>query len=403
MHSDLALDGGPRSLPSPYRDTWRNVTEEDIKGVTKLLEQEVICVPRGGILQEFESRFAAFAGGRYAVATNNGTAALHLALWGVGVRPGTDVLVCDYGFHGMAAAVLCLGARVIPCDCEAQGLTLCPEALAERCTEDTRAILVHHPFGVPADLARIRSACPGIPLVADASHAHGAFLRGAPLACWADATCFSLGLGKPISGGELGCVVTDDAAMRDRMLIFSHVNRVPRDLIENTWKGNAVGLKFRPHPLAMSLALGQLERYPEKLATTRAACVTVEQAYAECGLRPLRPPCDAHRAYMRLVFVVDEQVYGDAGAPAVEAALRAEGVPVEPNHYWPLLQDQPIFQWPDHIGRLAPRPTPVAHAMVPRTVTLAAPVAVPEDVLQGMIAAAAKVRHHRERLVGIIT
>jgi perosamine synthetase len=366
-----------------WRSDWVDIREEDIARVSRQLAAGTATVVSGGVLGRFENAFGAFAGAQYAVAMNSGTSALYAALFAVGVGPGDDVLMPDYAFHGAAAAVLALGARVVPCDVEARGLTFDPADLARAITKQTKAVLVHHPWGIPADLAAIRAAT-GLPIVSDASHAHGATLRGRPLAAWSDITCFSLGYGKLITGGELGCAVTDAPHLADRMMICGHVNRVPRDLEVVQWAGNAVGLKLRPHAVALTLALGQLPRFPEKARLIRATANAIELACERHGLSPLRPPEEAERAYWRVVLQLDPERWTGVETSQVEERLRAAGIPVEPCAYWPLLQNQSLFDWPGHESRILRRACPVAAAIAPRTITLPAPVRLEPETLCGL-------------------
>jgi dTDP-4-amino-4,6-dideoxygalactose transaminase len=215
-------------------------------------------------------------------------------------------------------------------------------------------------------------------IISDASHAHGASYGGRPLAAWADVTCFSLGRFKLVSGGELGCAVTDSVELRDRMLLYGHVNRVPFALRASEWRGNAVGLKFRPHPAALSLALSQLARVEEKLTRSRETCRRLTALFERAGLLPQACAPDAVRSFWKLVFRLGESWDG-VPTRVVETRLRVKGLPVESNHYWPLLQEQAISGWPDYDGLVVRGETPVAHAVVPRTVTLDAPVGLTEE------------------------
>src|SRR5207302_270096 len=89
-----------------------------------------------------------------------------------------------------------------------------------------------------------------------------------PLGVFADVTCASYGKGKLITGGELGAAMTDRADLWDRMLAFCHVNRVPGGLRTGVCRhlSNAVGPKYRPHALALPIALAQMDTYAERLA-----------------------------------------------------------------------------------------------------------------------------------------
>jgi dTDP-4-amino-4,6-dideoxygalactose transaminase len=211
------------------------------------------------------------------------------------------------------------------------------------------------------------------------------------VAAWADVTAFSLGLGKLVTGGELGCAVTDRVELRDRLLVFGHVNRVPRGLEALAWSGNAVGLKLRPHPVACALALGQLGRIDEKLARLHATCQGLMEGLAAAGFVPQAAPAEAERVYWKLVLRLDGGRLSGVATEAVEGALRRAGVPVEENAYWPTLQEQPIFAWPGHEARVLRAPCPVAARVTPRTVTLPAPVTLPPDVTAAVLAAARRV------------
>jgi len=367
-------------LNQTWYNTWQDVTEEDIEKVGKLLSKGTLSIIRGGVLQQFEKRFSSFAGTDFAVSTNNGTSALYCALKAVGVEAGDDVLVCDYGFHAMAAAVVSLGARVIPCDMTVESLTIDPEDLAKKITNKTKTILVHNPWGVPADFDAIRKVT-DLPLISDASHAHGATYKNQPIATYADITCFSLGHSKLITGGELGCAVTNNEKLRDKMLIIGHVNRVPADLKSSDWQGNAIGLKFRPHPVALTLALSQLKRFDEKKQKLIETCSKIEKEFSQYGFIPQRVPEDSERVYWRIVMRLDESKYGGMPTESIEEQLKQGGLPVEANHYWPSLQNQSIFAWPGHEKHIQKAPCSRVQATTPRLITLPAPVVLPDEEL----------------------
>lgn len=372
-----------------WYQSWSDVRDADIERVTKLLRSGTLSVVQGGILERFERSFARFAGVRHALATCNGTAALYAALWAVGVRRGDEVAVCDYGFHGMAAAIVALGAVAVPVDVEAQSLGMDADDLARAIGPRTRAVLIHNPWGVPANYAALREAAGELPLISDASHAHGALVAGEPLAKAANITCFSLGAAKLITGGELGVAVTDDPLLRARMLVFGHTNRAPKGMPEIAWDDNCVGLKLRPHPVALTLAAGQLERFPEKFEKLTSTCAELERGLAAHGLRPQAVREGDRRSYWKLVFELDEQRFAGIETARVEAALRGAGVPVEDNHYWPPLSGSAPLRWPDHQAQLRARACPRTAARVPRLVTLPAPVELASSIIDATITAAA--------------
>jgi dTDP-4-amino-4,6-dideoxygalactose transaminase len=378
-----------------YR-SWSDVQPEDLEKLARALSGGALSVVSGGLLERFERRFAGFAGASHAVAFHNGTGSLHAALRACLVGPGDDVLMCDYGFHGMAAAVLACGARIVPVDCSPQSLCMDPADLARARTPRSKAVLLHNPWGMPADLKALRQAAGGLPLICDASHAHGASYHDSPLGGWADVTCYSLGHQKLISGGELGCAVTSELELRDRMLIEGHVNRVPKDLKSGLWSGNAVGLKMRPHPAAMVLAQAQMGRFADKLARLRRTCARVEALLAPLGLRGQSAEYRHDRVWWRIVLLPDESL-SEQSLGQLRQALKAARIPVEENHYLPVLQHQEIFAWPRHQGLILRRDCPCASRLAPRLITLPAPVELPETAWQELSSVVATVEEEPGR------
>jgi predicted dehydrogenase/dTDP-4-amino-4,6-dideoxygalactose transaminase len=385
--SSLTMISRGNSQPAHNQNkVWRDVQEEDIEAISQLLRNGVLNVVSGGMLEKFEREFAEYTGSAYGVAFCNGTGAIHAALFAVGIRQGDDVLICDYSFHGAAAAVLRLGARIVPVDCLTDSLTMDADDLRRARTPKTKAILVHNPWGVPADYAALRDAAGDLPLISDASHAHGATYLDKPIAHWADITCFSLGQGKLITGGELGIAVTDNLTYRDKMLIYGHVNRVPDDLLGHNWKGNAVGLKLRPHVVAVALARSQLVRYEEKRALTENTCRRIEAALEEVSILPQAQPAGARRVYYKIVSRIDKREYS-CSIREVLAALSKAGLPYERNQYWPLLQHHSLLSWPEYHSLILHRDCPSASNVVPDTICLPAPVVVPEVILSNALVA----------------
>jgi dTDP-4-amino-4,6-dideoxygalactose transaminase len=367
-----------------WQSSWTDFREEDGVELAVALRRGMLQQAVPPVVSLFEKRFAQFSGAQFGLSFCNGTAAIYAALRAVGVQSGNEVLVADYGFHGMAAAILATGARVVPCDIETQNLCFDPEEIDAARSPATRAVLVHNPWGMPANWVALRRVADraGVALIADASHAHGALCEHQPISAFADITCYSLGLRKLISGGELGCAVTSSPELRDRMLIEAHVNRVPQVVTSVPWTGNAVGLKARPHPLAAVLALLQLDRFPEKLARLCRTCAALEDRFEKLGFAPQRSCWGAQRVHWRLVLRVDESRWPGVSLAAMERAFRESGFPVEPNHYWPVLQEQKIFEWPRHAGMLRARACPRAKHAVPRLITLPAPVQLRDDLVQ---------------------
>lgn len=291
-----------------HRDFY-NLGPTSVRNITNLLSTSTLSVVDGGILEDFERKASALFGHRFGVATCNGTAALHLALFAIGLEPGDEVIVPTYAYHAMVTPILQLGGRPVFCDIEECGLTIDVESAKSAVSPRTRAVMVLHPWGNPAHLGKLRQFTNErkLYLISDASHAHGATWCGSPLGTFCDVVCASFGRGKLITGGELGIVSTDESHLRDRMLLFGHVNRVPQGYLTDTYKhiGNAIGIKYRPHPFALQLALDQFDSYPER---SRQLVVHVNELLSEvhrAGLETQHSFAESGRVFWQIAIMAE--------------------------------------------------------------------------------------------------
>jgi len=213
------------------------------------------------------------------VLISSGTAALHSMYVACGLGPGEEVIVPAYTFFATVTPLLHLGATPVLADCDESG-NLDPKDVAQRITGRTRAVVVTHMWGVPAAMAELKAVANehNLMFLEDASHAHGASIDGQRVGSFGRAAAFSMNGPKPLSAGEGGFVLTDDDEVYYRALLHGQYNKrcrneVPRDHELYDYAVTGMGLKFRIHPLAASIALDQLARLDDYLterATTAA-------------------------------------------------------------------------------------------------------------------------------------
>ena len=322
------------STPLSAEDQQRRFYAVDESVFARIMRQvldEELSVVDGGILDEFENASAEFYGARHAVAVCNGTAALHLALFAMELQPGDEVVLPVYGYYAMALPICMLGAKPVFCDINDADLTMDIDDAEAMITPRTRAVIVHQPWGCPADCDRLRELAKkyDVKLIADVSHAQGTLWRGRPLGHYYDYICSSMGKGKLITGGELGVVTAPTDRCRDRMLLYGHVNRVPKGLLTDDYRhiDNAVGIKYRPHPFAMFLALEQMKSYAERSKGCVARARAFEAGLSEIsGFSAFATPEQADRVYWRVPVRLDERL-GDPRE--VAKCLVAQGCPVQ--------------------------------------------------------------------------
>jgi len=243
---------------------------EELAAVERVLRSG--WVMQGPEVAAFEQEFAAFVGAPHACAVSSGTAALHLALLAVGVRPGDEVVTVSHSFIATANSVRHCGATPVFVDIEPDTFNMDPAKVEAAIGPRTRAILCVHQMGMPCDLAAIGAIARrrGLALVEDAACAAGSELRwdgvweriGRP---HGDAACFSFHPRKLITTGDGGMVTTRDAAIDARVRAWR--NHETRD--------GVYGFNYRMTDVQAAIGRVQLGRLPTFVAERRALASTL--------------------------------------------------------------------------------------------------------------------------------
>lgn len=324
-------------------DKFVTITGNLLKQIQTVIENDEISIISGGLLSEFENQIADFNGNEYGLGFCSGTAAIHSALYALGVSSGDEVIVPTYGFHAMVTPILLLKATPVFCDISYD--TLCMEVshIEKVVTERTKGILLLHPWGNVAEMGSLYEYAKqnNLFLLSDASHAHGASYNGRPLGRYADITCSSYGKGKLISGGELGGATTDSDVLWDRMAVFSHVNRVPNALKTDNYLNltNSIGPKYRPHGLSLPLALDQIRSFNTRMKTLLDNIHTLLGIFDKSRLFRLQS-CykNTSRVFWKIVILIEDKHPQNIKEKVFEMAKKSE-VPIEGDHYSPLLHE----------------------------------------------------------------
>ncbi|HWH08050.1 MAG TPA: DegT/DnrJ/EryC1/StrS family aminotransferase [Candidatus Thermoplasmatota archaeon] len=238
---------------------------EEQKAVAEVLASGMIA--SGPKVAAFEEAFARYVGARHAVATSNGTTALHAALLALGVGPGDEVILPNFTFVATANTVLFAGATPVLVDVEPATFTLDPAAVEAAITPRTKAIMPVHLYGHPARMDKLRgvAARHGLRILGDAAQAHGAAYKGRRVGVLADAECFSFYPTKNMTTAEGGLVTTDDAAVAERVRSLVNHGRAKSEL--GTYDHVALGHNFRltdVHAAIGLVQLGKLEAWNER-------------------------------------------------------------------------------------------------------------------------------------------
>jgi perosamine synthetase len=229
------------------------------------LARLVRCVKSGWIssigeeIRDFEARFATLCDRRFGVACSNGTAALHLALAALDLRPGDEVIVPALTFVATANAVRYTGATAVFADADPVTWNVDPGAVERRVTRRTRAIIAVHLYGQPADVASLGAIArrSGASLIEDAAEAHGARVRGRPVGSFGALSCFSFYGNKMVTTGEGGMVLTSSRKLDARLRLLRDHAMSPR----RRYYHAEVGFNYRMTTLQAAIGLAQLDRF----------------------------------------------------------------------------------------------------------------------------------------------
>jgi dTDP-4-amino-4,6-dideoxygalactose transaminase len=213
----------------PFIDLTALHTElsSELDGVWKAITASSSFIG-GERVEKFEAGWAAYCGVNYCVGVDSGTTAIALALKGLGIGPGDEVIVPAFTFIGTAEAAAAVGAEVVFADVNATTLLMGAEEIRQVMSARTAAVVVVHLYGQPADMDAISSLAQaaGIAVVEDAAQAHGAKWKGTPVGGGSDACCFSFYPTKNLGAfGDAGAVVTNDFALAERIRLLSNHGR----------------------------------------------------------------------------------------------------------------------------------------------------------------------------------
>jgi dTDP-4-amino-4,6-dideoxygalactose transaminase len=202
------------SIKVPYLDLraqYQSIKPEIDGAIARVLDSGQFVL--GSEVAEFEREFAGYCGASDCIGLNSGTSALHLALLAAGVGPDDEVVTVPFTFVASVAAISYTGARPVLVDIDPQSFTMDVSAIEAAITPRTKAILVVHLYGQPADMDPIMEIGRrrGLVVIEDAAQAHGAKYKGRPVGSIGDMACFSFYPGKNLGAyGEGGAVTTSN-------------------------------------------------------------------------------------------------------------------------------------------------------------------------------------------------
>jgi perosamine synthetase len=307
----------------------------------------------GKYVDRFEHDLARYTGAKYAVATVNGTAALHIALKLAGAEAGDEVITQSLSFVATCNAISYCGAHPVFVDVDRDTLGMSPASLraflaahatkgADGCINKASgrkiaAVVPMHTFGHPCRIDEIAAVCAefGIALVEDAAESLGSYYQGRHTGTFGKLGAFSFNGNKVITTGGGGMIVTDDEALARRA---KHITTTAKKPHTYEFIHDEIGYNYRLPNINAALGCAQMESLPRLLESKRAIAKDYAEFFAAASLAYVSEPEQARSNYWLNALVLANREERDAFLKEVNEA----GVMSRP--IWRLMNELPMFE-----------------------------------------------------------
>jgi perosamine synthetase len=278
-----------------------DIDETDIAAVVRVLRTSRLSL--GPALEEFEQAFAEYIGVSHAVALSSGTAGLHLALLALGIGPSDEVIVPSFTFIAAANAVRHVGAGPIFVDIDPVTLNMDPDYVERAITPRTRALMVVHTFGVPAELDALLEIASrhGLKVIEDACEAIGSEYKSRKVGAYGDAGVFAFYPNKQMTTGEGGMVVTQSPEIAATIRSLRNQGRRASD---SWFEHSELGYNYRISEINCALGLSQLHRIDNLLAKRRAVAAEYHRRLRDYSAFILPPLSLPERSISWFVYII---------------------------------------------------------------------------------------------------
>ncbi|WP_424034331.1 DegT/DnrJ/EryC1/StrS family aminotransferase [Neisseria bacilliformis] len=317
---------------------WPSFTQEEADAVSRVLLSNKVNYWTGSECREFEQEFAAFAGTQYAVALANGTLALDVALKATGIGAGDDVVVTPRTFLASASCIVNAGANPVFADVDLNSQNITAETIAAVLTPRTKAVIVVHLAGMPAEMDGIMELAEkhGLRVIEDCAQAHGATYKGRSVGSIGHVGAWSFCQDKIMTtGGEGGMVTTNSKELWKKMWSYKDHGKSYDAVYHRQhapgfrWLHESFGTNWRMMEMQAAIGRIQLKRMPEWTARRRehAAKLAATLGSFSCIRLPQIPGHIGHAQYKFYAFVRPEKLKDGWTRDGIIAELNARGVP----------------------------------------------------------------------------
>lgn len=318
--------------------TWPVHADDELEAVRRVLSSGCTNYWTGTEGRQFEKEFAAFIGTKHAIALMNGTVALEAALYALNIGPGDEVITSCRTFIASASCIVMRGATPVLADVDATSQNITVETIKACITPRTKAILVVHLAGWPAEMDAICELARqyNLKVIEDCAQAHGALFKGQPVGSFGDLAAFSFCQDKIITtGGEGGMVTTNDENLWEKIWSFKDHGKCYKKVYQHEhppgfrWLHDSFGTNWRMTEVQAAIGRVQLRKLPTWLTQrNRHADILNQRFIGRRGLRVTRPSQDIRHAYYKYyVFIEPQCLKSDWNRDRIMQEMNALGIP----------------------------------------------------------------------------
>lgn len=313
----------------------------------------------GPFIRQFEERFAERLGRKYGIAVSNGSAALDVTVSALEIGKGDEVIMPAFTIISCAASVVRAGATPVLVDSDPDTWNMDAGQIEKKITTKTRAIMVVHIYGLPADMTPIMEIAKkyNLKIIEDAAEMHGQAYRGRPCGSFGHLSAFSFYANKHITTGEGGMIVTDDGQLAERCRSLRNLCFIP----EKRFVHEELGWNFRMTNMQAALGLAQLEQLDGFVKKKRRMGALYTERLKDIRViqLPKRATDYAENIYWVYGIVLNNEVPFDAG----EAMKRLSARRIGSRPFFFPMHEQPVFR---KMGLFQDEKYPVAERLARR-------------------------------------
>ena len=347
---NLAINGGDKVFSDPLKMEWPIFGEEEEKRILEVLHsgkwwRGAYSEAEASQVGTFENAFSDYHNAKHGTAVANGTVALECALRALDLEPGDEVLVPALTFVASATAIAYMGFIPKFVDIDPETYNISPAAMEAAISDRTKAAIVVHNGGYPVDFDSILEIARnrGIKVIEDCAHAHGSAWKGTRVGALGDAGTFSFQMGKTLTCGEGGIILTNDDDLAEKIFSIHHIGRIPG---RPFYEFHRIGSNLRMTEWQGAMLNTQFARFDEQIRRREQNATHLARMMSEVdGVRPIaRDERVTQWGFYYWNFHYDQDKLQGLPKEKFLKAANAEGLPIGNGAHGGPIYQNPVFQ-----------------------------------------------------------